>query len=219
MRPEPPPRRAVTLCSRMYVMSAFKYPGPREERQSWRSFVPGRDAGARAHDDGDACAAAAAAPLVRGRSCCQTLLCSSCGNRLGLHSPGRSGSDVRRVNRFLFWFIPSSRYFSSNTLQLFNKWKVFIHVQKVLEIIRINQSISSVLDCFIAFHFVYSLCCVCRGKSNILQKYIKAVYREYTDSTYSAPKPRSAWAGGSPLFNPHTKTLLYSTGVYVASWL
>uniref|UniRef100_A0A6Q2X1C6 F5/8 type C domain-containing protein n=1 Tax=Esox lucius TaxID=8010 RepID=A0A6Q2X1C6_ESOLU len=27
------------------------------------------------------------------------------------------------------------------------------------------------------------------------QKYIKAVYREYTDSTYSVPKPRPAWAG------------------------
>uniref|UniRef100_A0A8K9VH27 Coagulation factor VIII, procoagulant component n=1 Tax=Oncorhynchus mykiss TaxID=8022 RepID=A0A8K9VH27_ONCMY len=27
------------------------------------------------------------------------------------------------------------------------------------------------------------------------QKYIKAVYREYTDSTYSVPKPTSTWAG------------------------
>ncbi|XP_071371278.1 coagulation factor VIII [Centroberyx affinis] len=30
---------------------------------------------------------------------------------------------------------------------------------------------------------------------DILQKYIKAVYREYTDATYSVPKPRPAWAG------------------------
>lgn len=28
-----------------------------------------------------------------------------------------------------------------------------------------------------------------------LQKYIKAVYREYTDATYTVPKPRPAWAG------------------------
>lgn len=28
-----------------------------------------------------------------------------------------------------------------------------------------------------------------------LQKYIKAVYREYTDSTYAVPKPRPAWTG------------------------
>ncbi|XP_029021145.1 coagulation factor VIII [Betta splendens] len=34
-----------------------------------------------------------------------------------------------------------------------------------------------------------------RGKSNTAQKYIKAVYREYTDGTYSVPKPRPAWAG------------------------
>ncbi|CAL8357100.1 unnamed protein product [Merluccius merluccius] len=27
------------------------------------------------------------------------------------------------------------------------------------------------------------------------QKYIKAVYREYTDRTYSTPTPRPAWAG------------------------
>ncbi|XP_023263153.1 coagulation factor VIII-like [Seriola lalandi dorsalis] len=30
---------------------------------------------------------------------------------------------------------------------------------------------------------------------DIPQKYIKAVYREYTDSTYSVPKPRPAWTG------------------------
>uniref|UniRef100_A0A7N8X3W3 Coagulation factor VIII, procoagulant component n=1 Tax=Mastacembelus armatus TaxID=205130 RepID=A0A7N8X3W3_9TELE len=34
-----------------------------------------------------------------------------------------------------------------------------------------------------------------RRRSNIPQKYIKAVYREYTDSTYTVPKPRPAWAG------------------------
>ncbi|XP_019936674.2 coagulation factor VIII isoform X1 [Paralichthys olivaceus] len=35
-----------------------------------------------------------------------------------------------------------------------------------------------------------------RGRSgDIPQKYIKAVYREYTDSTYTAPKPRAAWTG------------------------
>ncbi|XP_029135416.2 coagulation factor VIII isoform X1 [Labrus bergylta] len=30
---------------------------------------------------------------------------------------------------------------------------------------------------------------------DIPQKYIKAVYREYTDSTYTVPKPRAAWTG------------------------
>uniref|UniRef100_UPI0037E92206 coagulation factor VIII n=1 Tax=Semicossyphus pulcher TaxID=241346 RepID=UPI0037E92206 len=30
---------------------------------------------------------------------------------------------------------------------------------------------------------------------DIPQKYIKAVYREYTDSTYTVPKPRPAWTG------------------------
>uniref|UniRef100_A0AAV2MJK0 F5/8 type C domain-containing protein n=1 Tax=Knipowitschia caucasica TaxID=637954 RepID=A0AAV2MJK0_KNICA len=30
---------------------------------------------------------------------------------------------------------------------------------------------------------------------NTIQKYIKAVYREYTDATYTVPKPRPAWAG------------------------
>ncbi|CAL8264274.1 unnamed protein product [Lota lota] len=30
---------------------------------------------------------------------------------------------------------------------------------------------------------------------DVPQKYIKAVYREYTDSTYSTPTPRPAWAG------------------------
>ncbi|XP_058506408.1 coagulation factor VIII [Solea solea] len=30
---------------------------------------------------------------------------------------------------------------------------------------------------------------------DITQKYIKAVYREYTDSTYTVPKPRPAWTG------------------------
>nr|XP_020451699.1 coagulation factor VIII-like [Monopterus albus] len=32
-------------------------------------------------------------------------------------------------------------------------------------------------------------------RSSIPQKYIKAVYREYTDSTYTVPKPRPAWTG------------------------
>ena len=31
------------------------------------------------------------------------------------------------------------------------------------------------------------------------QKYIKAVYREYTDNTFTVPRPRPAWAGRSPL--------------------
>ncbi|XP_072293791.1 coagulation factor VIII [Eucyclogobius newberryi] len=30
---------------------------------------------------------------------------------------------------------------------------------------------------------------------NAIQKYIKAVFREYTDSTYTVPKPRPAWSG------------------------
>ncbi|KAM3867146.1 coagulation factor VIII [Diretmus argenteus] len=34
-----------------------------------------------------------------------------------------------------------------------------------------------------------------RKSKDIPLKYIKAVYREYTDSTYSVPKPRPAWAG------------------------
>ncbi|XP_047441912.1 coagulation factor VIII [Mugil cephalus] len=34
-----------------------------------------------------------------------------------------------------------------------------------------------------------------RRSREIPQKYIKAVYREYTDSTYSEPKPRPAWIG------------------------
>ncbi|KAM4621997.1 coagulation factor VIII [Polymixia lowei] len=34
-----------------------------------------------------------------------------------------------------------------------------------------------------------------RRSKDVTQKYIKAVYREYTDSTYSVPKPRPAWAG------------------------
>ncbi|XP_035505076.1 coagulation factor VIII [Scophthalmus maximus] len=34
-----------------------------------------------------------------------------------------------------------------------------------------------------------------RRSGDIPQKYIKAVYREYTDSTYSVPKPRAAWTG------------------------
>ncbi|XP_039975064.1 coagulation factor VIII [Xiphias gladius] len=35
-----------------------------------------------------------------------------------------------------------------------------------------------------------------RGRSkDIPQKYIKAVYREYTDATYTVPKPRPAWTG------------------------
>lgn len=36
-----------------------------------------------------------------------------------------------------------------------------------------------------------------RGKrsKDIPQKYIKAVYREYTDSTYTVPRPRPAWTG------------------------
>ncbi|KAM4555108.1 coagulation factor VIII [Odontesthes bonariensis] len=33
------------------------------------------------------------------------------------------------------------------------------------------------------------------GSKAIPQKYIKAVYREYTDSTYTVPKPRPAWTG------------------------
>uniref|UniRef100_A0A665XF66 Coagulation factor VIII, procoagulant component n=1 Tax=Echeneis naucrates TaxID=173247 RepID=A0A665XF66_ECHNA len=34
-----------------------------------------------------------------------------------------------------------------------------------------------------------------RSNKDIPQKYIKAVYREYTDSTYTVPKPRPAWTG------------------------
>ncbi|XP_035525387.1 coagulation factor VIII isoform X1 [Morone saxatilis] len=34
-----------------------------------------------------------------------------------------------------------------------------------------------------------------RRSKDIPQKYIKAVYREYIDSTYSVPKPRPAWTG------------------------
>ncbi|XP_070770025.1 coagulation factor VIII [Enoplosus armatus] len=34
-----------------------------------------------------------------------------------------------------------------------------------------------------------------RRFKDIPQKYIKAVYREYTDSTYTVPKPRPAWTG------------------------
>ncbi|XP_041653984.1 coagulation factor VIII [Cheilinus undulatus] len=34
-----------------------------------------------------------------------------------------------------------------------------------------------------------------RQSKDIPQKYIKAVYREYTDSTYTVPKPRPAWTG------------------------
>ncbi|KAF3693960.1 Coagulation factor VIII Antihemophilic factor [Channa argus] len=34
-----------------------------------------------------------------------------------------------------------------------------------------------------------------RRRSNILQKYIKAVYREFVDATYTVPKPRSEWTG------------------------
>ncbi|XP_071314337.1 coagulation factor VIII [Trachinotus anak] len=34
-----------------------------------------------------------------------------------------------------------------------------------------------------------------RSSKDIPQKYIKAVYREYTDSTYTVPKPRPAWTG------------------------
>uniref|UniRef100_A0A7N6FI65 F5/8 type C domain-containing protein n=1 Tax=Anabas testudineus TaxID=64144 RepID=A0A7N6FI65_ANATE len=32
-------------------------------------------------------------------------------------------------------------------------------------------------------------------RSSVPQKYIKAVYREYTDGTYTVPKPRPAWTG------------------------
>lgn len=38
-----------------------------------------------------------------------------------------------------------------------------------------------------------------RRSKDIPQKYIKAVYREYTDSTYTVPKPRPAWTGRSLL--------------------
>ncbi|XP_031718703.1 coagulation factor VIII [Anarrhichthys ocellatus] len=34
-----------------------------------------------------------------------------------------------------------------------------------------------------------------RRSRDIPQKYVKAVYREYTDSTYTVPKPRPAWTG------------------------
>uniref|UniRef100_A0A7N6BUB6 F5/8 type C domain-containing protein n=1 Tax=Anabas testudineus TaxID=64144 RepID=A0A7N6BUB6_ANATE len=34
-----------------------------------------------------------------------------------------------------------------------------------------------------------------RRRSSVPQKYIKAVYREYTDGTYTVPKPRPAWTG------------------------
>uniref|UniRef100_A0A3Q0T2K1 Coagulation factor VIII, procoagulant component n=1 Tax=Amphilophus citrinellus TaxID=61819 RepID=A0A3Q0T2K1_AMPCI len=34
-----------------------------------------------------------------------------------------------------------------------------------------------------------------RRSKDIPQKYIKAVYREFTDSTYTVPKPRPAWTG------------------------
>ncbi|XP_059202876.1 coagulation factor VIII [Centropristis striata] len=34
-----------------------------------------------------------------------------------------------------------------------------------------------------------------RRAKDIPQKYVKAVYREYTDSTYTAPKPRPPWTG------------------------
>uniref|UniRef100_A0AAX7UX45 F5/8 type C domain-containing protein n=1 Tax=Astatotilapia calliptera TaxID=8154 RepID=A0AAX7UX45_ASTCA len=34
-----------------------------------------------------------------------------------------------------------------------------------------------------------------RTSKDIPQKYIKAIYREYTDSTYTVPKPRPAWTG------------------------
>ncbi|XP_017289806.1 coagulation factor VIII [Kryptolebias marmoratus] len=35
-----------------------------------------------------------------------------------------------------------------------------------------------------------------RGRSKVIpQKYIKAVYREYTDHTYTVPRPRPAWTG------------------------
>ncbi|XP_068451535.1 coagulation factor VIII [Clinocottus analis] len=34
-----------------------------------------------------------------------------------------------------------------------------------------------------------------RTRRDLPQKYIKAVYREYTDATYSVPKPKPAWTG------------------------
>lgn len=45
-------------------------------------------------------------------------------------------------------------------------------------------------------HFVFLFFFRKRSK-DIPQKYIKAVYREYIDSTYTVPKPRAAWTGRS----------------------
>lgn len=38
-----------------------------------------------------------------------------------------------------------------------------------------------------------------KRSKDIPQKYVKAVYREYTDSTYTVPKPRPAWTGRAAL--------------------
>lgn len=54
------------------------------------------------------------------------------------------------------------------------------------------------------------LACYFRKKSkDIPKKYIKAVYREYTDGTYTVPKPRPAWTGKSSLLIPSTNSWVF----------
>lgn len=55
------------------------------------------------------------------------------------------------------------------------------------------------LRCFLSFGLIgdYFLTFHRQRPKDVPQKYIKAVYREYTDSTYTAPKPRPTWTGRS----------------------
>lgn len=78
------------------------------------------------------------------------------------------------------------------------------------------------LDCFLLIWFgsftniVYFFR---RISKDIPQKYIKAVYREYTDSTYTVPKPRPAWTGRSTDVFPDMCDLHFFKGTSISKSL
>lgn len=60
------------------------------------------------------------------------------------------------------------------------------------------------------------LACYFRKKSkDIPKKYIKAVYREYMDGTYTVLKPRPAWTGKSSLLMPSTHSWVCLNGCLI----
>lgn len=173
-----------------------------------------------------AAAAAAAAALLHRRSSATTcryrerVLHSNGRNRLGLYLSGRCWPSVRpKVTMYSGNIKASPKLVLLNELEKCDGFGAMRRTGNWLKFQTQNKNFTikdwclcNSLICKIKFpsrqFSYYSLglisltTCILffrKRSKDIPQKYIKAVYREYTDSTYTVPKPRPAWTGRSSL--------------------